>query len=132
MYFMSSLAPLVGVSRLQLQQERKSLRMKRDVGMAYVSCLYVTFPACVVYVLCAPCRALSMNLEPSTTESNYLHTLLRTTCLYARPHLRMRISSIFTITFILLCLLFGTPFLHLFSFLVIFLSCFCTMFSFTL
>ena len=34
-----------------------------------------------------------MNLEPSTTESNYLHTLLRTTCLCTRPHLRMRISS---------------------------------------
>ena len=35
-----------------------------------------------------------MNLEPSTTESNYLHTVLRTTCLCARPHLHMRISSI--------------------------------------
>ena len=48
----------------------------------------------VLYMYCrTPCRALSMNLEPSTTESNYLHTLLRTTCLCARPHLRMRISS---------------------------------------
>ena len=36
----------------------------------------------VLYMYCrAPCRALSMNLEPSTTESNYLHTLLRTMCL---------------------------------------------------
>ena len=35
----------------------------------------------------------------------------------------------------LVCVLFGTPFLHLFSFLMIFLSCFCAflaMFSFTL
>ena len=48
----------------------------------------------VLYMYCrAPCRALSMNLEPSTTESNYLHTL-RTMSLCARPHLRMRISSI--------------------------------------
>ena len=30
----------------------------------YVSCLYVTFPECVVHVLSRPCRALSMNLEP--------------------------------------------------------------------
>ena len=48
----------------------------------------------VLYMYCrAPCRALSMNLEPSTTESNYLHTVLRTTCLCARLHLRMHISS---------------------------------------
>ena len=40
----------------------------------------------VLYMYCrAPCRALSMNLEPSTTESNYLHT-----CLYCVPRVSAR------------------------------------------
>ena len=48
----------------------------------------------VLYMYCrAPYRALSMNLEPSTTESNYLHTCYCVPRVCARPHLRMRISS---------------------------------------
>ena len=48
--------------------------------VCYFPCMRVLYMYC-----CAPCRALSMNLEPSTTESNYLHT-----CLYCVPRVSAR------------------------------------------
>ena len=66
----------------------------------YMSCLYVTFPACVVHVL----LALSMNLEPSTTESYYLHT-----CLYCVPRVSARGLICACVYLVSTCTKIGTP-----------------------